>query len=145
MPTWAETVEAISVRFQAEVKAPEAVPLLAESLKDRSLAERTLVTSSSPDILLAIRSLLPSVETGLIIPQTPPVEDILTRTKAAAATWSLCGIADLTADAVATLHTHNLQVTAWPVPDPPTYATALALSVDGITTDHPNRLPLPRA
>ncbi|WP_433011531.1 glycerophosphodiester phosphodiesterase [Kribbella sp. CA-294648] len=144
VPTWAETVEAISVGFQAEVKAVEAIPLLAESLKDSALADRTLVTSSSPDVLLAIRDLLPSVETGLIIARTPPVADILTRTKSAAATWALCGITDLTADAVATLHTHNLRVTAWPVPDPTAYAHAVALGVDGITTDHPDHLPVSR-
>ncbi|WP_020391833.1 glycerophosphodiester phosphodiesterase [Kribbella catacumbae] len=144
VPTWSETVEAIPVRFQAEVKAVEAVPLLAASLKDSALADRTLVTSSSPDILLAIRSLLPSVETGLIIARTPPVDEIITRTKTAAATWALCGITDLTPDVVATLHTHNLRVTAWPVPDAATYAEAVALAVDGITTDHPNRLPINR-
>lgn len=144
VPTWSETVEAIPVRFQAEVKAPEAVPLLAMSLKDSALADRTLVTSSAPDILLAIRGLLPSVETGLIIARTPPVADILTRAKTAAATWALCGIADLTPDAVATLHTHNLRVTAWPVPDTAVYAQALLLAVDGITTDHPGRLPIDR-
>jgi glycerophosphoryl diester phosphodiesterase len=144
VPTWSETVEAISVRFQAEVKAPEAVPLLAASLKDSALADRTLVTSSAPEILLAIRELLPSVETGLIIARTPTVDEILSRTKAAGATWTLCGITDLTAEMVATLHDHHLQVTAWPVPDPRTYALAVALSVAGITTDHPDRLPIAR-
>lgn len=144
VPTWSETVEAISVRFQAEVKAVEAVPLLAASLKDSALADRTLVTSSSPDILLAIRDLLPSVETGLILARTPPVDEILARAEAAGATWALCGITDLTVEAVATLHAHNLRVTAWPVPDAATYAQALALSVDGITTDHPDRLPINR-
>jgi glycerophosphoryl diester phosphodiesterase len=84
------------------------------------------------------------VETGLIIARTPPVAEILARTKSAAATWALCGITDLTADAVTTLHTHNLRVTAWPVPDPSAYAQAVALGVDGITTDHPGNLPLPR-
>lgn len=106
------------------------------------MAERTLVTSSSPDILLAVRDLLPSVETGLILARTPPVADILTRTTSAGATWALCGITDLTTDTVITLHAHNLRVTAWPVPDPTAYARAVALGVDGITTDHPDHLPL---
>jgi len=144
IPTWSETVEAISVRFQAEVKAAEAVPLLAATLKDSALADRTLVTSSSPDILLAIRDHLPSVETGLILARTPPVDEILSRTKSAGATWALCGITDLTSETVATLHAQNLRVTAWPVPDPATHELALALCVDGITTDHPDRLPIPR-
>lgn len=141
VPTWAETIGAVPVGFQAEVKADAAVPLLAESLKDPALAARTLVTSSSPDILLAIRDLLPSVTTGLILGRTPPVDEILARTQAASATWALCGITGLTREAVATLHAHNLSVTAWPVPDPDTYARAVALAVDGITTDHPDRLP----
>ncbi|MEU4391983.1 glycerophosphodiester phosphodiesterase family protein [Kribbella sp. NPDC023855] len=144
VPTWAETTEEISVRFQAEVKAVEALPLLAESLKDSALADRTLVTSSAADILLAIRDLLPSVETGLILARTPPVDEILARVEAAAATWALCGITDLTPETVTTLHSHGLSVTAWPVPDPRTYERAVALSVDGITTDHPDRLPLTR-
>lgn len=140
VPTWAETVEAVSVRFQAEVKAPEAVPLLAESLKDPALAARTLVTSSSADILLAMRQLLPSAATGLILGLTPAVDEILARVGAASATWALCGITGLTVEAVATLHAHDIAVTAWPVPDPAVYAQAVRLGVDGITTDHPGRL-----
>lgn len=140
VPTWAETVEAVSVRIQAEVKAPEAVPLLAESLKDSALAARTLVTSSSTAILLAARRLLPSAETGLILARTPPVGEVIARTREAAAGWALCGIADLSAEMVSTLHADGLAVTAWPVPDLETYARAVALGVDGITTDHPGRL-----
>ncbi|HEY3510821.1 MAG TPA: glycerophosphodiester phosphodiesterase family protein, partial [Kribbella sp.] len=46
IPTWAETVAAVDVRIQAEVKAEAAVPLLAQSLKsDPALAARTIVTS----------------------------------------------------------------------------------------------------
>jgi glycerophosphoryl diester phosphodiesterase len=141
IPTWAETLAAIQVRFQAEVKAPEAVPLLAASLKsDPALSARTLITSSQSEILLAVRRLLPDADTGLILGRTPPIPDVITLTKAAQATWALCGINGLTAEGVATLHTHGLSVTAWPVPDPATLAQAQALSVDGITTDHPDRL-----
>jgi glycerophosphoryl diester phosphodiesterase len=140
VPTWTETIEAVSVGFQAEVKATAAVPLLAESLKDAALAARTLVTSSSADILLAIRDLLPSVSTGLILGCTPAVDEIRTRVRAASAGWALCGIADLTPAAVATLHAEGIAVTAWPVPNPESYARAVELGVDGITTDHPGRL-----
>jgi glycerophosphoryl diester phosphodiesterase len=140
IPTWTETIEAVSVGFQAEVKAAAAVPLLAESLKDPDLAARTLVTSSSEEILLAVRRLLPSAATGLILGRTPPVDEILARTRAASAGWALCGIAELTEETVATLHAQDIAVTAWPVPDSDTYARAVALGVDGITTDHPDRL-----
>jgi len=141
VPTWTETVAAIDVRFQAEVKAEAAVPLLAQSLKsDRALAERTLVTSFHPEILLAIREAFPDVTTGHIFGRTPSTAEVITRTRAAGATWSLCGIAGLTVAGVAELHAAGLNVTAWPVPDPETLAKATALAVDGITTDNPHLL-----
>ncbi|TDW81294.1 glycerophosphodiester phosphodiesterase family protein [Kribbella sp. VKM Ac-2566] len=141
VPTWTETVAAIDVRFQAEVKAEAAVPLLAQSLKsDRALAERTLVTSFHPEILLAVREAFPDVTTGHIFGRTPDTAEIITRTRAAGATWSLCGIAGLTPDAVADLHAAGLSVTAWPVPDPETLTKATALAADGITTDNPHLL-----
>ncbi len=143
VPTWAETVEAVAVRFQAEVKAAAAVPLLVKSLQaDPALAARTLVTSSHADILLAVRQAMPSADTGLIFGRTPDVADVLALTKAAQAGTALCGIAGLTVDAVEKLHRDGLAVTAWPVPDPETYARAVELAVDGITTDHPDRLPI---
>jgi glycerophosphoryl diester phosphodiesterase len=141
IPTWAETVAAIDVRIQAEVKAEAAVPLLAQSLKaDPALAARTLVTSFHPEILLAIRELFPEVETGHIFGRTPDAAEVITRTRAAGATWSLCGLAGLTPEAVAQLHAADLKVTAWPVPDATTLAEAVALGVDGITTDNPHLL-----
>jgi glycerophosphoryl diester phosphodiesterase len=142
VPTWAETVSAISVRFQAEVKAPEAAPLLVASLQaDPALAARTLVTSSHADILLAVRSAMPSAATGLIFGRTADLADVLSLTRAAQAGTALCGIAGLTPDAVSKLHHEGLAVTAWPVPDAELFARALELGVDGITTDHPDRLP----
>ncbi|TDW17617.1 glycerophosphodiester phosphodiesterase [Kribbella kalugense] len=142
VPTWAEAVAGIDVRFQAEVKAEAAVPLLAQSLKsDPDLAARTLVTSFHPEILLAMRQAFPDVTTGHIFGRTPEIADVIARTRAAEASWALCGIAGLTANGVAELHAADLNVTAWPVPDPETLAHAVTLGVDGITTDNPHLLP----
>ncbi|MDX2974375.1 glycerophosphodiester phosphodiesterase [Kribbella solani] len=144
IPTWAEVVAAIDVRFQAEIKAEAAVPLLAQSLKaDPALAARTLVTSFHPEILLAIREAYPNVTTGHIFGRTPEIPEVIAGTRAARATWSLCGIAGLTPEGVAELHAAGLNVTAWPVPDAPTLAAARALGVDGITTDNPHLLQTP--
>ncbi|MFD7156437.1 glycerophosphodiester phosphodiesterase [Kribbella sp. NPDC059898] len=144
IPTWAETVAAVDVRIQAEVKADAAVPLLARSLtSDPALAARTIVTSFHPEILVAVRELFPEVETGHIFGRTPPVAEVIRRTRAAGATWSMCAIADLTTTAVAELHAAGLSVTAWPVPDAPTLTQARSLAVDGITTDNPHLLNLP--
>ncbi|MFI5690976.1 glycerophosphodiester phosphodiesterase [Kribbella sp. NPDC051586] len=141
IPTWSEVVAAIDVRFQAEVKAEAAVPLLAQSLKaDPSLAARTLVTSFHPEILLAVREAFPDVTTGHIFGRTPEIPDVIARTRAAQASWSLCGIAGLTAEGVADLHAAGLSVTAWPVPDADTLTQAAALDVEGITTDNPHLL-----
>ncbi|MGZ0150353.1 glycerophosphodiester phosphodiesterase [Kribbella sp. WER1] len=141
IPTWAEAVAAVDVRIQAEVKAEAAVPLLAESLKaDPALAARTIVTSFHSEILVAVCELFPEVETGHIFGRTPPVAEVITRTRAAGASWSMCGIADLTAAGVAELKAAGLKVTAWPVPDAATLATATTLGVDGITTDNPHLL-----
>jgi glycerophosphoryl diester phosphodiesterase len=52
----------------------------------------------------------------------------------------LCGIAGLTVEGVAELHREGFDVTAWPVPDAETFARAVELGVDGITTDYPDRL-----
>jgi glycerophosphoryl diester phosphodiesterase len=141
IPTWAESVAAIGVRIQAEVKAVRAVPLLVESLQaDPELAARTMVTSSHAEILLAIRRAMPSASTGLIFGRTPDVADVLALTRAAEAGTALCGIAGLTVEAVAELHREGLDVTAWPVPDAETFARAVELGVDGVTTDYPDRL-----
>ncbi|MEU4606655.1 glycerophosphodiester phosphodiesterase family protein [Kribbella sp. NPDC023972] len=141
VPTWAETVAAIDVRFQAEVKAARAVPLLVESLQaDPSLAARTMVTSSHVDILLAVRRAMPSANTGLIFGRTPAIADVLSLTRAAEAGTALCGIAGLSPEGVAELHAAGLDVTAWPVPEPETLARAFDLGVDGITTDNPHLL-----
>ncbi len=141
VPTWAETIAAAGVRIQAEVKAARAVPLLVESLQaDPALAARTMVTSSNAEILLAVRRAMPSATTGLIFGRTPEVADVLALTRAAEATWALCGIAGLTVEGVAELHRVGLDVTAWPVPDAAVFARAVELGVDGITTDHPDRL-----
>ncbi|WUJ73373.1 glycerophosphodiester phosphodiesterase family protein [Kribbella soli] len=141
IPTWSETVAAVDVRIQAEIKAEAAVPLLAQSLKSNpSLAARTLVTSFHPEILLALREAYPDATTGHIFGRTPDIPDVITRTRAAAATWSLCGITGLTSTGVADLHAAGLSVTAWPVPDAQTLAKALTLGVDGITTDNPHLL-----
>ena len=143
VPTWAETVAAVDIRFQAEVKAPSAVALLVEALlADPGLAARTLVTSSHAEILLAVRSEMPEAATGLILGRTPPVADVLALTRAAGAGTALCGIAGLTAEGVAELHERGLGVTAWPVPDADVFARAVELAVDGVTTDHPERLRL---
>ena len=132
---------AIDVRFQAEVKAPRAVPLLVESLQaDPALAARTMITSSHADILLAVRRAMPSANTGLIFGRTPAIADVLALTRAAEAGTALCGIAGLTAEGVRELHAADLNVTAWPVPDPATLDRAMALDVDGITTDNPHLL-----
>ena len=141
VPTWAETAAAVDARFQAEVKAARAVPLLVESLRaDASLAARTMVTSSHADILLAVRRALPSANTGLIFGRTPAIDDVLSLTRAAEAGTALCGIAGLTPEGVVKLHAAGLDVTAWPVPDPETLERAIALGVDGITTDNPHLL-----
>jgi glycerophosphoryl diester phosphodiesterase len=141
VPTWAETVAAIGVRFQAEVKAARAVPLLVSSLQaDPSLAARTMVTSSHAEILLAVRQAMASATTGLIFGRTPLVADVLALSRAAEAGTALCGIAGLTVEGVAELHDEGLDVTAWPVPNASVFARAVELGVDGITTDHPDRL-----
>jgi glycerophosphoryl diester phosphodiesterase len=141
VPTWAEAVAAVGVRIQAEVKAPRAVPLLMESLQaDPELAARTMVTSSHAEILLAVRQAMPSASTGLIFGRTPDVADVLALTRAAEAGTALCGIAGLTVGGVAELHREGFDVTAWPVPDAETFARAVELGVDGITTDYPDRL-----
>ncbi|MFB6725531.1 glycerophosphodiester phosphodiesterase [Kribbella sp. NPDC056345] len=139
IPTWPETVAAVDVRFQAEVKAEDAVPLLADSLRaDPALAARTLVTSFHPEILLAARRAFPGVTTGRIFGRTTP--DVLALTREAEATWALCGITGLTSAFVAELHAAGLSVTAWPVPDAATLEQAAELGVDGITTDNPHLL-----
>ncbi|MGW7679161.1 glycerophosphodiester phosphodiesterase [Kribbella sp. NPDC054772] len=141
VPTWSEVVAAVDIRIQAEVKAEAAVPLLAQSLKsDPALAARTVVTSFHPEILVAVRELFPEVETGHIFGRTPEIREVIARTRAAGATWSMCGLAGLTAEGIAELHTAGLRATAWPVPDAATLAEATALGVDGVTTDNPHLL-----
>ncbi|QNE22987.1 glycerophosphodiester phosphodiesterase [Kribbella qitaiheensis] len=84
------------------------------AVADLTFAARTLITSSQSEILLSVRRLMPTADTGLILGRTPPIEDVITLCEGAQANWALCGINGLTPEGVADLHAHGLTVTAWP-------------------------------
>ncbi|MFC4564869.1 glycerophosphodiester phosphodiesterase [Nocardiopsis mangrovi] len=140
VPTFAEAVDAIPVRVQAEIKDPAVAPALAGLLDAApALAARTLVTSFDAAVLREVRRLRPDTPVGLITHRAPATgAELVDAARDAGAGTVLCGIEGLTRDHVDACHAAGLQATAWPVPDARTFAEVVAMGIDGVTTDNPH-------
>jgi glycerophosphoryl diester phosphodiesterase len=138
VPTCAEVLEAVDLPIQTEVKTAAAVGPLAALVTEYGAAQRITVSSTAPAILAALAAALPTVDRALILPRTPA--DLVARARAADVRWVAPGLAGLTGGLVAGCVMAGLSVDAWPAPDPPTLARALALGAHAVTTDHPGVL-----
>lgn len=138
VPTFDEVLDAIDVPIQAEIKAPEALPVALDVIRDRKLLDRVTVTSFSVDVVRQALELLPGLRAGLISSKAPREYVDLARSMGAQV---LCfGVAALDAEVVELGHHHRLQVMGWPVNDTERLLHALRSGADGVTSDLPGSL-----
>lgn len=144
IPTFDEVLDAIDeLPVQAELKAIDAVPLLARTIRERDLGERIIVTSFHEAMLTEARRLLPDVPRGLIFSELP--EDGLARAKALGASLLCPGIAGLAEDDVEACHDAGIEVCGWMVNDAERMTRAIELGLDAVTSDLPGLMRAARA
>ena len=145
VPTLAQALELLrptGVSALVELKSPSdhpaTVPDLVEDLtRTRLVPERITVQSFDADAVLAFRRRMPTVRAGVLLRRA-------TRSRIR----ELAGWADLVNVhhqwlGTRTLHevrAHGLDCYTWTVNQPAALRRMLALGVDGIVTDHPERL-----
>jgi glycerophosphoryl diester phosphodiesterase len=111
---------------------------LAAAIHYAGMAEDTLVISFDHPALRRLRELAPEVAVGVLYAARPV--DAVALARAADAQilepqWSM-----VTAEDVEQAHAAGLLVVPWAVNDPAQMSAVLALGVDGLATDYPDRL-----
>ncbi|REF37046.1 glycerophosphodiester phosphodiesterase [Thermasporomyces composti] len=138
VPTFHEVLDAVDVPIQAEIKAPEALPVAVDVIRDRRLLDRVTVTSFSVEVIRQALTLLPGLRTGLISSKAPREYVDLARSMGVQV---LCfGIGALDAEVVDLGHRSHLQIMGWPVNDTERLLHALRSGADGVTSDVPGLL-----
>jgi glycerophosphoryl diester phosphodiesterase len=122
---------------KAEYPGIEAAVLAA--LERRGLLERTLFSSFYDPVLQRLRALSPRVRTGLLISRRFP-DRALERARALGAEALHPERRLATKELVEAAHGEGLAVHVYTVDDPAEMARLLALGVDGIFTNFPDRL-----
>lgn len=149
VPTLAEVIDFLGRRpgidLLLEIKGAwtvDQVRLVTGPLADAGLFDRVIAQSFWPDTVAALAEAAPSLRRGLLVFGFDSVEELL----------SVC--ADLGVvtcnpagpllvqhpDLVDVLHRAGVQVMVWTLDEPEHWAAAIALGVDAIITDRPDRL-----
>ena len=128
---------------------PIAARKLAEVAMECGVGERVCLASFSHDNVLAIRDVHPSITTSLSSPEVHVFWaaqilrcDALYRNKAHAIQVppTQYGVPFLTRHFIQRAHANNMHVHAWTIDEEEEMRRLLALGVDGIITDYPDRL-----
>jgi glycerophosphoryl diester phosphodiesterase len=142
IPLLAEVCERLrgtGVRLMAEVLVPgtaEAVlKTIAESLPDDQCA----IASFHHDVIRETATEHPGVETIALV-EGAPIDPVRMAREAGARSVGL-GFESIRPEQVTALRDAAIPVYAWTVNDPREIARATRLGVDGIITDHPERVP----
>lgn len=145
VPLFEDVVDALpaSAVIFAELKAgsdraPGIEVDFARLLSDRSLLGRVRVSSFDHRALARLRRLLPALSTGALFVALPVDPVALGRACGAQAIHP--SFRYLTRELVDEAHRAGLAVHTWTVNEPADIATASAMGVDGIVSDHPERL-----
>lgn len=145
LPTLAEVLDlargrarvAIELK-QGPVYYPGIEQALAAAVRYAGMAEDVLVISFDHFALRRLRELAPEVATGVLYAARPV--DAIAMARAADAQilepqWSM-----VTAEDVEQAHAAGLLVVPWAVNDPAQMSAILAMGIDGLATDYPDRL-----
>jgi glycerophosphoryl diester phosphodiesterase len=154
VPTLEESLNAFpGVRFNLEIKAvgDAAIEATTQVIARLERAALTLLTAESGDVMRRLRHRL--AEADLRVAQGASVEDVLAVIRSAEAgsppdTPAMAlqiplEFADrplVTEALLAHAHAHGIQLHVWTINDETTMDALLDLGVDGIVTDHPQRL-----
>lgn len=137
-----EVYAATTITLQVELKDPACVEELAAFFHDHpDRAARTIFTSFHADALERAQELMPGIPRGIIVFGHPSadaypegVPELLRRTGSAI---FHCGWPGLTRDVVDAMHDQGFPVRGWPLRDPADMERAIALGIDGTTSDDP--------
>jgi glycerophosphoryl diester phosphodiesterase len=147
VPTFAEVVDLLRARpgtdLLLEVKGawtPQEVRRVTEPLRAAGLADRTVAQSFWPETVEALRAADPGLRRGLLV--TAARDDLVAR--CAELGVVMCNpqgtVLRDDPDVVARLHDAGLATAVWTLDEPEHWAAAVALGVDEIITDRPDRL-----
>ncbi len=142
VPTLEEVYRATSSQLQVEIKDPDCVDGVAAFLEQSSQdAARTRFTSFQADALVALKALLPDIPRGIIVHGYPSAEEypegipaLLRRT---GSNIFHCGWSGLTREVVDAMHAAGLEVRGWLMREFSDMERAIALGIDGTTSDDP--------
>jgi glycerophosphoryl diester phosphodiesterase len=142
VPTLEQMYAATTRTVQLEIKALEAIDVLAEYLRDHPAeAGRTILTSFSVEAMATVSDLLPDIPRGVIVSAWTDAVDHdggpegLIKETGSVRIHS--GWEGLTTEVVAGLHDAGVPVHGWPCRGRADLRRALELGVDGTTSDDP--------
>lgn len=142
IPTLDELVATVPapVKLFLEMKAgsefyPGIEEQVAQFLQERDLVDRTNVSSFDHHLLLRLRQLLPTLETGMLYAGRPIDPVAMARACGATAIHSNWHYTDLAM--VAAAHAAGLTVNVWTPNTAQAVDQCYSLGVDGIISDHP--------
>ena len=138
VPTFEEVLAAVDLRIQAEIKAPEVVPVLAAMVERAALPERVVAASFSVETLAALADLAPGLPRALIFSRTP--SDAVEQAVSVGARWLAPRLSDLTPELLERCAASGLRVDGWPVNTAEHLRRALELGIEAVTTDVPGLL-----
>ncbi len=139
IPTLEEVLAAVALPVVVEVKSQGALaPLLALYAKDPELRERLWPISFSHPLIKALTDRVPGLTAGVLYAGTP-VEP-WTLAEAAGAKILLPALETATREEVSAAHQHGLYCSVWTADTPEELRRAQEIGVDGIATNHPDRL-----
>jgi glycerophosphoryl diester phosphodiesterase len=147
VPTLDEVLDAFGARipFNLELKRgrrveyPELEAASLEAVERRGLLARTLFSSFHDSVLERLRTRAPRARIGVLVSPRFP-ERWLERARAVQAEAVHLHALLANADTLATAHAEGLAVHVYTVDDPDPMRRLLELGVDGIFTNHPDRL-----
>jgi glycerophosphoryl diester phosphodiesterase len=147
VPTLDEVLDGFGARipFNLELKRgtrieyPELEAASLEAVERRGLLEQTLFSSFYDSVLGRLRARAPRARIGVLVSPRYP-ERWLERARALRAEAVHLHALLANADTVATAHAEGLAVHVYTVDDPDPMRRLLDLGVDGIFTNHPDRL-----
>jgi len=140
--TLPEVYRATTTTLQVEIKDPACVTAVARFFHDHpEHAPRTLFTSFDADALEELKALLPDIPRGVILYGHPSAEEYPEGVEALLARTGSsifhCGWPGLTREVVDGMHEAGLPVRGWPLRDFADMERAVALGIDGTTSDDP--------
>jgi glycerophosphoryl diester phosphodiesterase len=129
------------VIFYLEIKSGPAWGVehaVVAALRDQNASARVVILSFDPSALDSVHRLDSTMMTGLLCEH--PSNDLVERTVRAGARQLVAAGELVTSSVVEKAHRAGLQVAAWTINDPEQMRRLIAVGVNGIITDFPDRL-----